>query len=113
MQVMLRPTAVSLCAPDAPDAVWHGSVRDAAFHGRGYDHAVALGEEVTLTGIFDRRRFAVDNNAGLRIDPREALVFAADPRTPAPVPAARPGPDRAPALPGEALESIGLPGSDS
>jgi hypothetical protein len=31
VQVMLRSTAISLCAPDAPDAAWRG----AAFHERG------------------------------------------------------------------------------
>jgi len=107
VQVMLRPTAVSLCAPDDPEAVWRGSVRDAAFHGRGYDHAVAVGEELTLTGIFDRHRFGVESSAGLRIDPREALVFAREPSSSAAAPRVpRRDIERAAAPRGEPLEAI-------
>ncbi|MGI8903586.1 MAG: ABC transporter ATP-binding protein [Solirubrobacteraceae bacterium] len=96
VQVMLRPTAVRICPADAGAATLRGVVRDGAYHGRGYDYALELGDDLQLTGVFDRRRFARGEVVGLRIDPARALVYAADAAVNAPPLAAgalpRPGP---------------------
>ncbi len=80
VQVMLRPTAVRICDPQARGADLRAVVRDGAYHGRGYDYVLELGPEVTVTGIFDRRRLARGEMVGLHLDPNGALVFETDAR---------------------------------
>jgi hypothetical protein len=74
--------------------------------------AVGPGEELTLTGIFDRRVLPIGGNAGLPIDPREPLVHRGDPRSSRPQPAvsAPAGPS---ATVSETLGSIALLGAES
>ena len=51
-------------------------MRDGAFHGRGYDYVIELGDGLHLTGIFDRRRFDRGAAVDLFIHPAGTLVFA-------------------------------------
>jgi hypothetical protein len=51
-------------------------VRDGAFHGRGYDYVIQLGDGLLLTGVFDRRRFDRGAAVDLFIHPAGTLVFA-------------------------------------
>ena len=78
VQVMLRPTAARLCNPEGRGAVLRAVVRDGAYHGRGYDYVLELGNGLELSGVFDRRRFARGETVGLHIDPAQALAFAED-----------------------------------
>lgn len=86
VQVMLRPTAVRICDPQARGADLRAVVRDGAYHGRGYDYVLELGPQVTVTGIFDRRRLVRGETVGLHLDPTGALAFEIDARiNPAPM----------------------------
>jgi iron(III) transport system ATP-binding protein len=78
VQVLLRPTAVRICRPDARVACLRAVVRDGAYHGRGYDYVLELGDGLELTGIFDRRRHERGTTVGLYVDPERALAFADD-----------------------------------
>lgn len=84
VQVMLRPTAVRICRPEARAAVLRAVVRDGAYHGRGYDYVLELGQGIELTGVFSPRRLARGDRVGIVIDPAGALVFGADATRPAP-----------------------------
>jgi iron(III) transport system ATP-binding protein len=76
VQVMLRPTAARICRTGSRPASLRGIVRDGAFHGRGYDYVIELGDGLHLTGIFDRRRFDRGAAVDLFIHPAGTLVFA-------------------------------------
>lgn len=87
VQVLLRPSAVRLCRPDAAAARLRGTIRDVAFRGRGYDYVVGLGSEFELAGLFHRRRYARGDHVGLHIDPVGCFAYPADPaaRDPGPL----------------------------
>lgn len=78
VQVMLRPTAARICRTGSRPAVLRGIIRDGAFHGRGYDYVVELGQGLQLTGVFDRRRFDRGDAVDLFVHPGGTLVFADD-----------------------------------
>ncbi len=105
VQVMLRPTAARICNPHARAATLRAVIRDGAYHGRGYDYVLTVGEGVDLTGIFDRRRFAVGETVGVHLDPTRALAFAADP-------AINLAPLSADALARDAPDRLGAPDRD-
>ncbi len=77
-QVMLRPTAARICRTGSRPAVLRGVVRDSAFHGRGYDYVIELGEKLHLTGVFDRRRFDRGAVVDIFVHPAGSLAFADD-----------------------------------
>lgn len=78
VQVMLRPTAARICRTGSRPAVLRGIVRDGAFHGRGYDYVIELGDDLRLTGVFDRRRFDRGTVVDIFVQPAGTLVFAED-----------------------------------
>ena len=82
VQILIRPAAVTLTAPDDPGACLHGTVVDSAFRGRGYDHVVRLSDGTLLSEIFapDSHRHA--QAAGLRIAPDGCLTYPAASTTP-------------------------------
>ncbi|MGI8413168.1 MAG: ABC transporter ATP-binding protein [Solirubrobacteraceae bacterium] len=86
-QVLLRPSAVRLCRPDAAAAQLRGTIRDVAFRGHGYDYVVALGSGLELAGLLHRRQHARGDHVGVHIDPVGCFAYAADPtaRDPAPL----------------------------
>ena len=75
VQLMLRPTAVRICRSGSRPAVLRGIVRDGAFHGRGYDYVIEIGQSLQLTGVFDRRRFDRGDVVDLFVQPSATLVF--------------------------------------
>jgi ABC-type Fe3+/spermidine/putrescine transport system ATPase subunit len=75
IHIMVRPSAVHLCAPDCLDCHVVGSVTDVAFRGRGYEHAVVLAEGNQVTGIFHDARFARGDVVGLTIEAAGCLAF--------------------------------------
>jgi iron(III) transport system ATP-binding protein len=78
VQLMLRPTAARICRTGSRPAVLRGIVRDSAFHGRGYDYVIELGDGLQLAGVFDRRHFDRGSVVDLFIHPAGTLVFADD-----------------------------------
>ncbi|MCL2417706.1 MAG: ABC transporter ATP-binding protein [Conexibacteraceae bacterium] len=85
VQVMLRPTAARICRTGSRSAMLRGIVRDSAFHGRGYDYVIELGEGLQLTGVFDRRHFNRGDVVELFVKPEGSLVFADDEERGAPL----------------------------
>jgi iron(III) transport system ATP-binding protein len=78
VQVLLRPTGARVCRTGSRPASLRGMIRDSAFQGRGYHYAIELGPGLSLTGIFDRRRFDRGTVVDLYVDPAGSLVFAED-----------------------------------
>jgi len=78
VQILIRPAAVTLTAPDDPDASLRGTVLDSAFRGRGYDHVVRLPDGFLLSEIFSSHSHRREQAVGLRIDPDGCLTFTAD-----------------------------------
>jgi iron(III) transport system ATP-binding protein len=79
--LMIRPTAVRMCANGSAEPQLSGRVTDVAFRGRGYEHAIDLAGGTRLTGVFADVRAARGETVGLRMDPAGCHVFA---RTPDP-----------------------------
>lgn len=78
VQVLLRPAAVTLCAPEDPSASLRGTVVDSAFRGRGYDHVVRLPDGSLLSEIFAASSRGRNAAVGLHIDPDGCLTFPLD-----------------------------------
>jgi len=79
--LMIRPTAVRMCANGSAEPQLSGRVTDVAFCGRGYEHAIDIADGTRLTGVFADVRAARGETVGLRMDPAGCHVFA---RTPDP-----------------------------
>ena len=82
LQVLIRPAAVTLTAPDDRGADLRGVVLDSAFRGRGYDHVVRLPDGSLLSEIFSAESHRREAAVGLRIDAAGCLAFPADPTRP-------------------------------
>jgi ABC-type Fe3+/spermidine/putrescine transport system ATPase subunit len=106
VQVLLRPTAPRICRPGTAAARLRAVVVERAYHGRGYDYVLALGEGLTLAGVFDRRPLQRGAAVAVYVDPAGALVFAADAARPVPPLAA---PDAAPGAPPDVAGSWLMP----
>jgi iron(III) transport system ATP-binding protein len=74
--LMIRPTAVRMCADGSATHHLSGRVTDVAFRGRGYEHAIDIADGTRLTGVFDDVRAARGATVGLRMDPAGCHVFA-------------------------------------
>ncbi|HVC24672.1 MAG TPA: ABC transporter ATP-binding protein [Acidimicrobiales bacterium] len=77
-ELMIRPTAVRLCAADGDDHHLVGRVADVAFRGRGYEHAVELSCGTQLSNVFAERRVERGESVGLRLEMSGCLVFPGD-----------------------------------
>jgi iron(III) transport system ATP-binding protein len=75
--MLIRPTGVSLCDPGNGDHHLAGVVADAAFRGRGYEHAIDVPGHGRLTSVFARTRTARGAAVGLRLDPEGCHLFPA------------------------------------
>ena len=75
--LMLRASALTLCAPGDESCQLVGVVTDVAFRGRGYEHAVLIENGVQLAGIFSRTRGTRGERVGLVVDPQGAQLFDA------------------------------------
>ena len=76
--LVMRPTAVRLCAIDTGEHHLLGQVADVAFRGRGYEHAVELAEGTQINSIFSESRFSRGQSVGLRLETSGCLVFPVD-----------------------------------
>ena len=75
--LMIRPTGVALCDPDGGEPHLTGTVADAAFRGRGYEHAVDIPGHGRLTGVFAAYRADRGSRVGLRLDAAGCHLFPA------------------------------------
>jgi iron(III) transport system ATP-binding protein len=73
----IRPTAVTLCAPDGGEGHLVGNVADVAFRGRGYEHAVDTASGSRIAGVLSAARAARGARVGLRFEPAGCHVFPA------------------------------------
>jgi iron(III) transport system ATP-binding protein len=71
--LLLRQSAVRL-RPHAHGGIV-GRITDAAFRGRGYDHAVELPWGDRLVGVHDERRWSRGDSVCLSIDPEASFFF--------------------------------------
>ena len=80
---LTAPTGVRLCADGSDGFEGHhlsGRVTDVAFRGRGYEHAINVGGDTRLTGVFADVRAARGETVGLRLDPAGCHLFPAGAR---------------------------------
>ncbi len=75
--LMIRPAALTIHAPDAPEVQLLGMVSDVAFRGRGYEHAVVLDNGILLSGIFSPVRAIRGDRVGLSINSVGAQLYDA------------------------------------
>ena len=75
----VRPTALHLCTPDAPEVHVAGVVTDTAFRGRHYELVVDLPAGTRITGVVSERRVARGTAVGLRLDPSASILFPKPP----------------------------------
>jgi len=76
LQMFVRPSAVHIVAPS--DAQFMARVRDVAFAGRGYEHALATEGPILFTRIFSDQRWERGSAVGMRLSPDGCLVLPAD-----------------------------------
>lgn len=78
VSIAIRPAAVSLDSPGETIRC-RARVLDVAYRGRGYEHAVAVGEHV-LHSVFSSNRVIRGTEVALKIDPVGCMAFAQDQR---------------------------------
>ena len=76
LEMFVRPSAVHIVAP--ADAQLMAQVRDVAFAGRGYEHALAAEGPILFTRIFSDQRWERGSSVGMRLSPDGCLVLPAD-----------------------------------
>ncbi len=76
-RLMIRPSAVRLCATDTDEHHVLGEVRDVAFRGRGYEHAVVLSDGTQINGVFADLRVERGARVGVRFESTGCMVFPA------------------------------------
>ncbi|HTV12126.1 MAG TPA: ABC transporter ATP-binding protein [Acidimicrobiales bacterium] len=89
LQMFVRPSAVEIVPP--AEAHFVAEVRDVAFAGRGYEHALSAEGLVIFTRVFSHQRWGRGTSVGVRLSPEGCLVLPADgsslPSQPPPGPA--------------------------
>jgi ABC-type Fe3+/spermidine/putrescine transport system ATPase subunit len=73
----VRPTGVRITSVTDEDRHLTGRVTDAAFRGRGYEHAIDVPGHGRLTGVFADTRAARGDQVGLRLEPVGCHLFPA------------------------------------
>jgi iron(III) transport system ATP-binding protein len=76
LQMFVRPSGVHIVGPT--DAHLMAQVRDVAFAGRGYEHALAADGPILFTRIFSDQRWERGSSVGMRLIPEGCLVLPAD-----------------------------------
>lgn len=75
--LLVRPAGVRLLPAGHPDRHLDALVLDTAYRGRGYDHALAVGDGSRLVGIHDERRWNRGDHVGVKLAASGCLLFAA------------------------------------
>ncbi|HMG62336.1 MAG TPA: ABC transporter ATP-binding protein, partial [Streptosporangiaceae bacterium] len=73
--LMIRPTGVALSYDPGGEQHLTGIVADAAFRGRGYEHAVDVPGHGRLAGVLGPRRAPRGSRVGLRLEPAGCHLF--------------------------------------
>jgi iron(III) transport system ATP-binding protein len=73
--LLIRPAGVRLLPPGHPHRHLDGVVLDAAYRGRGYDHALVVGQGTRLVGIHDERRWERGDRVGIALTTNGCLLF--------------------------------------
>jgi ABC-type Fe3+/spermidine/putrescine transport system ATPase subunit len=76
LHMFVRHSAVHIVAP--PDAQLMAQVRDVAFAGRGYEHALAADGPLLFTRTFCEQRWPRGASVGVRLNPEGCLVLPAE-----------------------------------
>ncbi len=81
LQMFVRPSGVHIVEPTEGQLV--AQVRDVAFAGRGYEHALAAEGPVLFTRIFSDQRWERGSSVGVRLSPEGCLVLPSEDGQPA------------------------------
>ena len=73
LSMFVRPSAVRIVAPE--EAQFMAQVRDVAFCGRGYEHALAGDGPLLFTRVFSEKRWERGSAVGVRLSPEGCLVL--------------------------------------
>jgi iron(III) transport system ATP-binding protein len=73
LSMFVRPSAVRIVAPEEAQFMAH--VRDVAFCGRGYEHALAGEGPLLFTRVFSEKRWERGRAVGVRLTPEGCLVL--------------------------------------
>jgi len=73
--LLIRPSGVQLLSADHPERHLEAIVLDTAYRGRGYDHALMVGEGTQLVGVHDERRWARGERVSVKLHPSACLLF--------------------------------------
>jgi iron(III) transport system ATP-binding protein len=76
LQMFVRPSAVQIVGP--ADAQLMAQVRDVAFCGRGYEHALLAEGPLLFTRAFSPERWPRGSSVGVRLVPDGCIVLPAD-----------------------------------
>ena len=79
--MFVRPSAVRIVGPH--EAQLMARVRDVAFCGRGYEHALDS-DGTLLTRVFSERRWERGSAVGVRLSPEGCLVLVGEGSAPMP-----------------------------
>jgi TOBE domain len=74
--MFVRPVAVRIVAPE--EAQFMAQVRDVAFCGRGYEHALAGDGQLLFTRVFSEKRWDRGSAVGVRLSPEGCLVLGGE-----------------------------------
>ena len=74
VSLFVRASGVSLLPPCASEGV-PAVVRDVAFSGRGYEHAVSVGPGTVMTKVFSSTRFERASNVRAQFDAASCIVL--------------------------------------
>jgi iron(III) transport system ATP-binding protein len=77
VDLLLRPDALHLVAPDSDGKRLVGVVRDTSFRSGAYEHVVDLLQGSRLTGVRSATRVARGSKVGITVDAHGCLAFAA------------------------------------
>ena len=72
--LFVRAAGVGLNVEGAPSSV-RGQVRDVAFNGRGYEHAVSVGDDAVISKVFAHTRFERGADVAVSFDPTSCFVM--------------------------------------
>jgi iron(III) transport system ATP-binding protein len=76
LNMFVRPSAVRIVAPE--EAQLMARVRDVAFCGRGYEHALAGDGPLLFTRVFSEMRWERGRSVGIRLSPDGCLVLGGE-----------------------------------
>jgi TOBE domain len=76
LRLFVRPSAVHIVRPE--QAQFFAHVRDVAFCGRGYEHALVGDGPLLFTRVFSETRWDRGSAVGVRLSPEGCLVLGAE-----------------------------------